>query len=91
VACGYDHGWNETHAGGWRAAGLSVHYYTVRGAESKDKGPSTGFPVSDWYAVLRNAPGNESFIDRTTTIMDRYDAQRRVATVMDEWGTWHTT
>ena len=70
--------------------GLSVHYYTVRGAVWQDKGPSTGFPVTDWYAVLRNALGIEGFIDRTAAIMDRYDPQKRVAMVMDEWGTWHT-
>jgi alpha-N-arabinofuranosidase len=92
VACGFDDGWNETlmREAGALMDGLSVHYYTVRGADWNDKGPSTGFPVSDWYAVLRNALGIEDFIDRTATIMDRYDPQKRVAMVMDEWGTWHT-
>ena len=91
VACGFDDAWNEILLREAAAFmnGLSVHYYTVRGPVWEDKGTATGFPVSDWYGIMRNGLGIEGFIDRTATIMDRYDSVKRIAMVMDEWGTWH--
>jgi alpha-N-arabinofuranosidase len=91
VACGFDDPWNEIiiREAGAFMNGLSVHYYTVKGAVWEDKGSATKFPVSEWYDIIRNALGIEGFMDRTAAIMDRYDPGKRVSMVMDEWGTWH--
>jgi alpha-N-arabinofuranosidase len=70
-------------------SGLSVHYYTVKSDNWQDKGYATGFPVQEWYSIMRNGLAIEGFIDRTETIMDRFDPATRVAMIMDEWGTWH--
>jgi alpha-L-arabinofuranosidase len=90
VACGQTDAWNETLM---REAapfmdGLSVHYYSLIGAWEK-KGAATGFPAGEWFSLVRNALGMEGFINQTATIMDRYDPQKRIGMIMDEWGTWH--
>jgi len=91
VACGHDDAWNETilREDARFMDGLSVHYYTFK-EDWNRKGPATGFPVSEWVSTLRNALGIEAFIDRTATIMDRYDPAKRIGMVMDEWGSWYT-
>jgi alpha-L-arabinofuranosidase len=90
VACGHEDAWNETlmrEAVG-QMDGLSVHYYCH--ADSwRRKGPATGFPVAEWYSLLKSAIGIDDFVKRTATIMDRYDPAGRVGMVVDEWGTWH--
>jgi alpha-L-arabinofuranosidase len=90
VACGQEDAWNDTvmREAGTLMDGLSVHYYTFLESYEK-KGVATGFPVPEWYAVMRNALGIEGFINRTATIMDRYDPAKRVGMIIDEWGTWH--
>ncbi len=90
VACGFDDPWNEIVMRDAVAQmdGLSVHYYTVTGDAWEKKGFATGFPVPEWFSVMKNALGIEGFINRTATIMDRYDPARRVGMIMDEWGTW---
>ncbi len=90
VACGHNDEWNEIlmREAGKLIDGLSVHYYSFM-RDWDHKGAATGFPASDWYSLIKNALGIEDFIDRTATIMDRYDPGRRVGMIVDEWGTWH--
>lgn len=68
--------------------GLSVHYYTFM-QDWDHKGAATGFPQAEWYSTLKSALGIEDFINRTASIMDRYDPAKRVGMIIDEWGTWH--
>lgn len=89
VACGFGDDWNEVlmrecHR---QMDGLSVHYYTIPHTWEK-KGAATGFPLEDWHLTFRKALGIEEFIRKTAGIMDRHDPAKRVAMVMDEWGTW---
>lgn len=89
VACGFGDAWNEVlmREAGRFMNGLSVHYYTVPGTW-QDKGSATEFDEQDWRVTLQKAAGIEPFIKQTAAIMDRYDPQKRVGIVMDEWGTW---
>lgn len=66
--------------------GLSLHYYTTNW---RDKGSATEFGEDRYFDVLRMCLHIEEVIDRHITIMDRYDPQKRVALVFDEWGTWY--
>jgi alpha-N-arabinofuranosidase len=90
VACGSDDAWNDTVV---RSAarfmdGLSIHHYAFTKSWS-EKGPATGFPVGEWFAVLRNALAMEDRISRTEEILDRHDPQKRIGIIVDEWGAWH--
>lgn len=67
--------------------GLSLHYYTVPGTW-ESKGSATDFEERDWEITMRKAMHMDELLDRHSTVMDRYDPERRVGMIVDEWGTW---
>ena len=66
--------------------GLSLHYYCGTGRDSRS---ATQFSEDDWIYLLARAARMDDLITRHAQIMDRYDAQKRVGLMVDEWGTWH--
>lgn len=70
----------------WQMWGLSLHHYTT---DWWNKGPATGFPESRYFDILDRCLKIEKVLDRHITIMDKYDPEKRVALVFDEWGTWY--
>ncbi|WP_434655466.1 alpha-L-arabinofuranosidase C-terminal domain-containing protein [Thermoanaerobacterium thermosaccharolyticum] len=68
--------------------GLSLHYYTVPGTWER-KGSATNFDEEEWYITLKKAFHMDELITKHSTIMDKYDPEKRVALVVDEWGTWY--
>lgn len=94
VACGPDgSNFNWTEVLMQKAAknmnGLALHYYTLPTGDWKKKGAATAFPEAEWFSTLRNTLRMEELITKHTAIMDKYDAEKRVALVVDEWGTWY--
>lgn len=93
IACGPsegDYGWTETLmrlAGGYMD-GLSLHYYTLPG-EWEKKGSATEFDEAEWYRTLRKTLYMDELISRHGAIMDKYDKEKRVGLIVDEWGTWY--
>jgi alpha-L-arabinofuranosidase len=86
--------WTETvmkayasHTWSWGMSGLSMHNYTVLDWEHKY--PSTGFGENDYAKVLKNTLEMDGLINKFSAIMDKYDAQKNVALVVDEWGSWY--
>jgi len=67
--------------------GLSVHYYTVPGEWSK-KGSATHFSEDEWFITMKKALHMDELVTKHSTIMDKYDPQKRVGLIVDEWGTW---
>ncbi|RFP17842.1 alpha-N-arabinofuranosidase [Duganella sp. BJB488] len=72
-----------------RLDGISFHYYTSPGADSKGKYGATGFDESRWIATLRQTQRMEGFIADNVARMDQHDKQNKLAFVVDEWGTWY--
>jgi alpha-N-arabinofuranosidase len=68
--------------------GLSLHYYTVPGGWPP-KASSTDFDENGWIETLQGALHMDELITKHSTIMDKYDPQKKVALVVDEWGTWY--
>ena len=88
-ASDYDYNWTEVlmkNVGG-RMNGLSLHYYTVTGW-SGSKGAATKFTDEDYYWTMGKCLEVEDVLKKHITIMDRYDRQKNVALMLDEWGTW---
>jgi alpha-N-arabinofuranosidase len=85
-----DYAWTDTlmRLGGDQMGGLSLHYYTLPTGDWASKGPSTGFGEAAYIATLSRALAMDTLIARHSAIMDKYDPQRRVALVVDEWGVW---
>ncbi len=72
----------------WLMDGLSLHYYTYE-YRWEDKRSATDFDQQGWYRTLKNAFRMDELVRRHGEIMDKYDPQKRVSLVVDEWGCWH--
>ncbi|HEX8550010.1 MAG TPA: alpha-N-arabinofuranosidase [Abditibacteriaceae bacterium] len=92
IACGAnsaDYLWTEVlmrRAGGFMN-GLSLHYYTVVGDWHK-KGSATEFTDNEYFITIKKALHIEELVQRHGAIMERYDPQKKVGMIVDEWGTW---
>lgn len=94
IACGAnneDYRWTEVlmkRAGAFMN-GLSLHYYTVPGESWLKKGPSLGFSETDWHTTLYKALRMEEIVAKHAAIMDKYDPEKKVGMIVDEWGAWY--
>ena len=93
IACGPntdDYNWTEVlmREAGKFVDGLSLHYYTVPGTWER-KGSATDFDEEEWFITMKKALYMDELISKHSTIMDKYDSEKRVALVVDEWGTWY--
>lgn len=83
-----DYNWTETlmkEIPHWMMWGISLHHYTTNWW---DKGPATGFGEDLYFDVMDRCLEIANVIDKHTIIMDKYDPEKKVALVVDEWGTW---
>ena len=90
---GYDENYNWTEVlmaqAGKQMDGLSLHYYTLPTGNWEKKGSATQFGEKEWHATLVRTLRMDEFIQRHSAIMDKYDPQKRVGLMVDEWGTWY--
>lgn len=94
IACGAnvaDYNWTEVlmRDVGRRMDGLSLHYYTITTGNWDRKGSATQFEEAEWHDTLRQSLTMDELITRHSAIMDRYDPQKRIGMIVDEWGAWH--
>ena len=66
--------------------GISLHYYTTNW---RKKGSATDFTEQEYIEILERCLNIAGVIDKHITIMDKYDPDKHVALVFDEWGTWY--
>jgi alpha-N-arabinofuranosidase len=52
-------------------------------------GVSLGFGVEDYSKALKSTLFMDEFLRKQEAVMDKYDPQKKVALVVDEWGIWH--
>ncbi len=69
--------------------GLSLHWYTLPTGNWQKKGSATEFDEAAWISTLRRTLHMEELLTKHSAIMDKYDPQKRVGLVVDEWGTWY--
>jgi alpha-N-arabinofuranosidase len=67
---------------------IGVHFYTIP-YDWDRKGAATGFDEDQWARTLAKTRQMDSIITAHSAIMDKYDPARRVALLVDEWGTWY--
>jgi alpha-N-arabinofuranosidase len=86
--------WTETimkawqnHKWSWDMQGLSLHNYTVINWEKKHS--SVDFGETEYAQILKKTLEMEGLIDKHAAIMDKYDPQKKIALVVDEWGAWY--
>src|SRR3569623_1132472 len=70
----------------WSIEGLSLHSYTV--PHWPPSLPSVGVGEDDYAHELQTTLKMDQRIARHAAIMDKYDPDKKVALVVDEWGVW---
>ena len=85
-----DYHWTEVmmREAGKQIDGLSLHYYTFPGSW-EHKGPATGFAEHEWASTLAHTLKMDDLLTQHSAIMDKYDPEKRVWLIVDEWGTWY--
>ena len=78
----------QKHTWSWDINGLSLHYYTVVQVAAVVSRRS-GFGEDEYAKILKTTLGWTSLISKHAAIMDKYDPQKKVALVVDEWGAWY--
>lgn len=68
--------------------GLSLHHYTITNSWA-NKGSATDFSGEEYFSTMQRCLEMDDLVRRHSNIMDKYDPQKKVALVVDEWGTWY--
>ncbi|WP_460767674.1 alpha-N-arabinofuranosidase [Niabella terrae] len=87
----FDYNWTEVLMKKVPASqmwGLSLHYYTIPTGNWGKKGSATAFDEQEYFNTMANCLKMETLVRRHSEIMDRYDKEKKVALVVDEWGIW---
>ena len=87
-ASDYDYNWTRVLMNriGDRMQALSVHYYTVK--DWGRKGKATAFSPEEYYLTLEKCLDVDNVVRKHCAIMDETDPRKRIALMVDEWGTW---
>ena len=67
--------------------GLALHHYSV--INWNKKGPATDFTEEQYFKTMKSASFMNELVDKHIAIMDKYDPQKKIALVVDEWGGWY--
>ena len=68
---------------------ISVHYYTLPTGNWKKKGSAIQFGEDEWMSTMSRTLKMEELVSNHSAILDKYDAEKRVGLLVDEWGTWY--
>ena len=87
-----DYAWTETvmqawtkRVWSWDIDAISLHAYTwAKGTGER----ATGFTPSQYAALLKDTLRMEEMVGKHAAVMDKYDPDKKVGLVVDEWGTW---
>ncbi len=66
---------------------VALHHYSV--IDWKAKGPSTTFDEATYFKTMKQALLMEELVTKHSAVMDKYDPQKKVALLVDEWGGWY--
>ena len=67
--------------------GVSIHHYSVINWSKKSS--ATNFTEDEYFRTMEQAYRMERMINGNSEVMDKYDPQKKVALIADEWGGWY--
>lgn len=67
--------------------GVALHSYSF--VEWNDKGSATDFNEAQYFSTMQTALRMEELVTKHSEIMDKYDPDKEIALVVDEWGGWY--
>ena len=79
----------QNHQWSWDMNGLSMHNYTV--VRWPPAFASVGFGETEYSQILKSTLDMEALIDQHSAIMDKYDPEKKIALIVDEWGAWYAS
>jgi len=68
-------------------SGVALHHYST--VEWNHKGSATDFTEAQYFATMKNALWMDELVAKHSAIMDKYDPEKKVALIVDEWGGWY--
>src|SRR5699024_12545832 len=68
--------------------GLSLHYYVHPGG-FWDKGQAVDFSEQEWDVSMEKTLHMDELITKHSEIMDKYDPEKEIGIIIDEWGAWY--
>lgn len=67
--------------------GVALHHYSV--VDWGAKGPDVNFNEETYFKTMKESWLMEELIVKHTAIMDKYDEEKKVDLIVDEWGGWY--
>ncbi|MDI1256967.1 MAG: alpha-L-arabinofuranosidase C-terminal domain-containing protein [Flavobacterium sp.] len=67
--------------------GVALHSYSFVAWDHK--GSSTKFNEEQYFSTMKTALKMEELVTKHTEIMDKYDPEKKIALIVDEWGGWY--
>jgi alpha-N-arabinofuranosidase len=67
--------------------GISIHHYSV--INWNKKGSATNFTEDEYFTTMQQAVRMEDMVKGNSDVMDKYDPEKKVGLVVDEWGAWY--
>lgn len=67
--------------------GVGVHHYSV--IDWNKKGDAVNFSEEEYFKTMTQALKMEELVTKHAAVMDKYDPEKKVAMVVDEWGGWY--
>ena len=67
--------------------GVALHHYSVIDWDAK--GPDVNFNEDTYFKTMKESWLMEELIVKHTAIMDKYDKNKEVDLIVDEWGGWY--
>ncbi len=91
-----DYEWTEVLMNKWKNVdgwlqpymnGFSLHYYTIC-HDWTVKGSATKFNEDEWFSSVSKTLLMDELVVKHSAVMDKYDPEKRIGLVVDEWGNW---
>lgn len=85
-----DYHWTETlmkNIPNNMLGGVALHHYSV--FDWANKGDAVSFTEDMYFRTMTEAIKMEELVTKHAAIMDKYDPEKKVDLVVDEWGGWY--
>ena len=81
-----DYNWTETlmKKGSSYMQGYSLHHYSFANGST-----ATDFDEKGWFNIMKETLRMDDLINKHSAIMDKYDPNKKIGLMVDEWGTWY--
>ena len=67
--------------------GIALHHYAV--IDWNAKSSATNYTEQQYFNSMKSALEMEELVTKHSAVMDKYDPQKKVGLVVDEWGGWY--